>query len=114
MLKHLCDALSDAEQWWIDALKDGPCDACLKGNAPKLGPSGTLPTDEGLLFGDIWHVSCPAWRTKTRMRLGLVHAASGFARSVPLKLKSDAKDAFVLVEAYFNSMGRRITWAHFV
>ena len=44
VLEHLCDALADAEPWWCQTIKNnpiGPCDACLKGRAPVLGPPGS-------------------------------------------------------------------------
>ena len=62
VLEHLCDALADAEPWWCQTIKNnpiGPCDACLKGRAPLLGPTGQLPQGEGLIFIDFYHCNVP-------------------------------------------------------
>ena len=112
VVKHLIDAWSDAEPWWIDALKDVPCEDCLLGDAPAIGPTGQVPTDEGLIYVDVWHCSIPALHTGSKARIGCKHANTLFYKSVPIKAKSDAPEAIELFLAFFNSVGRPITWIH--
>ena len=81
VLRHLPDALDDADAGWLSALKEHatkpPCEACITGDASRLGPSGALPRDEGLIFLDIMHISVPCIFTGFRIVVGVTHAASG-------------------------------------
>ena len=79
--KHLSDALCDVPDWWSDILEEGPCDACLRGEAPRLGPSGSLPRDEGLVFVDIYHTQVPTLWRRERSVVGFTHAASRLKRT---------------------------------
>lgn len=54
VLRHLQD---DTPAWWKEVISDSSCNACLRANAPHLGPRGHLPQDNGLLFLDVWHCS---------------------------------------------------------
>ncbi|MDC0525857.1 hypothetical protein OAO87_02565, partial [bacterium] len=112
VLKLLPKALSDATDQWAEVIADGPCEACLRGNAPLLGPTGTLPTDEGLIFLDLHHVTVPELFTGFTITLGMTHAASGFAKSVRIGNKSQAHEAIELCLCYLNSVGRPCTWIH--
>ena len=88
------------------------CDACLRGNAPKCGPSGHLPTDEGLWFLDIWHCNVPSLWKRERTVIGFTNAKSRLFRSFRVKRKSQAPEAYELVIAFANSLGLRFTWLH--
>ena len=110
--KFLKDALCDVPDWWGDILKDGPCDACLRGEAPRLGPSGSLPTDEGLVFLDIYHTQIPTLWRREKTVFGVTHAASRLKRSWRLDKKSQAPEALELALAFFNASGKPITWIH--
>ena len=76
VLQHLEDALCDAQPWWKARLKDVPCDACLRGDAPLIGPSGSLPKTRGLAFGDIWHCNVPAVFGGQKALLGITEAST--------------------------------------
>ena len=47
VLRHLPDALCDVDDSWLQAMQahtvKPPCEACITGNAPRLGPSGEVP-----------------------------------------------------------------------
>ena len=101
VLEHLCDALADAEPWWCQTIKNnpiGPCDACLKGRAPLLGPTGQLPQGKGLIFIGFYHCNVPAIFTGNTTRLTSKHACkSKFLKSVSCKRKSDAPQAVEII-----------------
>ena len=116
VLRHLPDALSDADEKWLNAMKEHatkpPCEACITGNAPRLGPSGALPRDEGLIFLDIMHISVPCMFTGHRIVVGVTHAKSGKRKTVRVGSKDQAHLAMEIVLAYFNSLGKPVTWIH--
>ena len=112
VLRFLCNALSDAEPWWATVVEETPCEACITGNASRLGPSGSLPRTEGLVFLDIWHYSIPDIISGCRTVVGVTHAASGKRKSVKVKTKGEAHLAMEIVLAYFQSVGKPITWIH--
>ena len=112
VLRLLPRALSDASDAWAEVIEDRPCKACLEGNAPKLGPTGSLPTDEGLVFIDIHHVTVPEIFTGFTTTVGITHAASGFCKSVRVRGKGDAHEAIELCCCYLNSVGRPVCWIH--
>ena len=112
-LRHLHHAWADVEPWMCELIEDDkPCEDCLTGDAPKLGPSGSLPTDEGLVFVDICHVTVKAYPGGERNIIGFKHAASRFVKTVRLLRKSQSCEAFELAAAFFNSVGRPIKWIH--
>ena len=91
----------------------GPCEACLKAEAPKIGPTGSLPQDETLGFLDIWHCSVPAIFTGNRARIAFKHAGkSKFFKSTGCGRKSEAPEGVQLILAYFSSNGVSIHWIH--
>ena len=112
MLKLLPRALCDASEWWCEVISDRPCDACLRGESSRLGPTGTLPKDEGLMFLDIHHATVPEIFTGFTVTVGNVHAATGFKKCVRVGGKGDAHLAIELMLAYYNSVHRPITWIH--
>ena len=93
-------------------IEEKPCDACLRGEAKRLGPTGSLPDDEGLMFLDIHHVQLPEIFTGQTTTVGGTHAKTGFTKSVRVNGKGDAHLAIELILAYFASMHRPITWMH--
>ena len=109
---RLSDALSDVPDWWSSVLRDGPCDACLRGEAPRLGASGSLPKDKGLVFIDIYHTQIPTLWKRERTVVGITHAASRLRRSWRVQAKSQAPDAIELGLAFFNSTGNPVSWIH--
>ena len=112
-LRCLHHAWADVEPWMCDLIEDDkPCEDCLMGDAPALGPSGSLPTDEGLWFVDIAHVTVKAFPGGERNIIGFKHAASTFVKTVRLQRKSQSCEAFELVAAFANSVGRPIKWIH--
>eukprot|EP00966_Prymnesium_polylepis_P172476 3988932-Prymnesium_polylepis.1 len=113
VLKLLHHALCDADESWASCVEDKACETCLKANAPRMGPSGSLPDDESLFFGDIWHGTVPEWKTGNRICFGLTHARSSFVKTIRMKHKSEAPDAFLICIAFFNSVGKPIKWVHF-
>ena len=116
VLRHLPDALSDADEKWLSAMKEHatkpPCEACITGNAPRLGPSGTLPRDEGLIFLDIMHISVPCMFTGYRIVVGVTHAKSGKRKTLRVGSKDQAHLAMEIILAYFNSIGKPVVWIH--
>ena len=116
VLRHLPDALGDADADWLAAMKEHvtkpPCEACITGNAPRLGPSGSLPRDEGLIFLDVMHVSIPCMFTGFKIVVGVTHAASGKRKTVRVGGKDQAHLAMEIILAYFNSVGKPVTWIH--
>ena len=116
VLRHLPDALDDADATWMDAMREHatkpPCEACITGNAPRLGPSGALPRDEGLIFLDIMHVNVPCIFTGFKIIVGVTHAASRKRKTVRVGSKDQAHLAMEIILAYFNSCGKPVTWIH--
>ena len=116
VLRHLPDALDDADDGWLSAMKEHatkpPCEACITGDAHRLGPSGSLPRDEGLIFLDIMHISVPCIFTGFRIVVGVTHAASGKRKTVRVGSKDQAHLAMEIILAFFNSVGKPITWIH--
>jgi len=116
VLECLQHALSDIEPWMVQCIKQnpiGPCDACLKGKAPKVGPSGSLPQSENLIFIDFYHCNVPAIFTGNTARLTSKHAGkSKFVKSVGCSKKSDAPQALELILAFYNSKGCPIGHCH--
>ena len=112
VVKHMADAWSDVPEWCKSLILDSPCDACLTGNAPRIGPSGQTPQDEGLAYIDLWHTQVPGIFSGNKTRLVLKHAKTGFVAAVAIDKKSDAPEAYLLKLAYFNSIGRPLTWNH--
>ena len=93
-------------------LVDEPCDACLRGEAPKCGPSGSLPTTEGLVFVDIYHTQVPTLWKRERTVVGMTHAATRLRRTWRVASKDQAPEAISLGLAFFNSVGRPIRHIH--
>ena len=112
VLKLLPKALSDMPEWIPRIIEDKPCDICLRADASRLGPSGPLPTDEGLMFLDVHHVNVPELFTGYKTTVGATHAATGFCKTVRVRGKMDCHLAIELIICYFNSVGRPITWMH--
>lgn len=112
VLRHLHHALCDMPEWISKMIVEKPCEACLKGDAKRLGPTGSLPTDEGLLFIDAHHVTVPEIFTGRTVTIGATHAATRFSKSARVNGKGDAHLAIELILAYFNSVHRPITWIH--
>ena len=115
-LKHICEAWKDAEPWMVKAMEEvgpeeSPCDACLKGEAPQIGPHGSLPDSPGLMYIDVWHAQVPGMYSGSKNRLGakLVGGKNHFM-SVAIKNKSDAPEAVELCLSYYNSTGNPISW----
>jgi len=107
-----CDAPSS---WTTDVLKETKealCEACIRANAPRASPSGSLPAFEGLCFLDIWHISEAAYFGGQKTVVGVPHSTSGLVKSVPVLRKSQAADAMRIIIHYFNSVGKPITWIH--
>ena len=105
LCRLLPKAWRDAEDWWIDKCVDEPCDACLRGDAPRVAPSGSLPCVKGLIFIDIMHVSIVGKRTGCRNVLGLIEATTGFEKSMCIPRKSDAPAAIDLCTSFLHSKG---------
>ena len=89
-----------------------PCEACITGEAPRLGPGDGVPRDEGLLFLDIMHVNVPCIFTGFKIVVGVTHAASRKRKTVRVGSKDQAHLAMEIILAYFNSVGKPITWIH--
>jgi hypothetical protein len=100
VLKHLHDAWCDAASWWSAVVCEKPCEACFKGDAKLLGPTGSLPKDEGLMFVDLHHVTAPELFTGNKTTFGTVHAKTSFCKTVRILHKNDAIEALDLVLAY--------------
>jgi len=113
---HLQDAWCDApSSWTTDVLKgtkEALCEACIRANAPRASPNGSLPAFEGLCFLDIWHISEAAYFGGQKTVVGVTHSTSGLVKSVPVLRKSQAADAMRIIIHYFNSVGKPITWIH--
>jgi len=94
--------------------KEALCEACIRANAPRVSPSGSLPAFEGLCFLDIWHISEAAYFGGQKTVVGVTHYTSGLVKSVPVLRKSQAADAMRIIIHYFNSAGKpiTITWIH--
>ena len=112
VLRLLVHAICDAEPWWAELIVEKPCEACITGDASRLGPSGSLPRTEGLVFLDIWHYTIPDIITGCKTVVGVTHAASRKRKSVKVKTKGEAHLAMEIIIAYFESVGKPITWIH--
>ena len=118
VLRHLPDALSDADELWVKAISDNaadgkpPCEGCLYGDSPRLGGSGHLPRVDGLIFLDIMHVSVPCMFTGFKIVVGVTHAKSRKRKTIRVGSKDQAHIAVEIIIAYFNSAGNPITWIH--
>ena len=112
VLKHLHHALCDVPLWWADMIEELPCDACLRGDSKRLGPTGALPKDDGLLFVDIHHMTVPEIFTGMTVTVGVTHARSGHTKTLRVHGKGDAHEALEVCFAYYNSTGNPITWLH--
>ena len=112
VVRKLHCAWADAEEWMVKVVSDEPCEQCLQGNASRLGPSGSLPTVDGLVFIDVHHTNVEPHDRSGRNVLGVKHAKSGFTKTVRMPKKSDAPDAIMLCYGYFNSVGKAWTWIH--
>jgi hypothetical protein len=71
-----------------------------------------LPRTEGLLFLDIWHYTIPDIITGFKTVVGVTHAASRKRKSVKVGSKGDAHLAMEVIIAYFESVGKPVTWIH--
>ena len=111
-LKLLHHALCDVPDWWSPIIVEMPCEACLRGDSKRIGPSGHLPDDEGLMFLDIHHVTLPEIFTGQTTTVGCTHARTGFCKSARVNGKGDAHLAIELFLSLFNALGRAITWIH--
>ena len=115
-LKHLPDALSDADEMWVKAMAEHafkpPCEGCLTGDSPRLGPNGELPRVEGLIFLDIMHVSVPCIFTGYKIIVGVTHAASRKRKTIRVGSKDQAHLAMEIILAFFNSVGKEVKWIH--
>ena len=112
VLKHLCDALSDISKKYAQVLEDKPCDACLRAEAPRIGPTGHLPDEEGLWFLDSYHTQIPGLWKGERVVIGFTNAKSRLFRSWIATRKSQAPEAYEKCIAYCKSKGIRFTWVH--
>ena len=66
-------------------LGDAVCDHCLRANAPRLAPTGSLPRDDGLLCLDGWYTKVPFRYGGMHYVIGFTHHASGTKKSYRLK-----------------------------
>ena len=112
VVRKLHCAWADAEEWMSDRVSDEPCEQCLQGDAARLGPSGSLPTVDGLVFIDVHHTNVEPHDRSGRNVLGVKHAKSGFTKTVRMERKSDSADAIMLCYVYFKSIGKPWTWIH--
>ena len=110
--KHILDAWCDAEPWWSEYMTDGPCGDCLLGDAPALGPTGSLPQDDGLMFVDMWFCNVPSIHGRRKCRLVSVRPKTKMFKSIPLSKKSDGADGIEHLLAHYNSMGCPVSWIH--
>ena len=112
VLRFPSDALCDAEVWWSTVIVEKLCEACITGDASCLGPSGSLPCTEGLLFLDIWHYTIPDIITGYKTVVGVAHAASRKRKPVKVGSKGDAHLAMEVIIAYFESVGKPVAWIY--
>lgn len=112
VLRHLHHTLSDVPEWWAEQIREQPCDACLRANAPRLPGRGQLPQDDGLYYMDTWHVTTPEIFTGRKLSLGVVHSTTMVRKTVRMLRKSDAPAALEIITAFFNSKGKPIRWLH--
>ena len=110
-LRHLPDALCDADPSWAKVINETICEDCLRGDAPKVGHHGHLPEVEGLWFVDFFHTQVGTlWYNETSV-IGFKHSVSKLCRTWRAR-KSQAPDAFELFFAWSNSNGKPCTWIH--
>ena len=97
-------------------LGDAVCDHCLRANAPRLAPTGSLPRDDGLLCLDGWYTKVPFRYGGMHYVIGFTHHASGTKKSYRVNKKNDALDAIKRAVVWFNfylgKRGLRVTWLH--
>ena len=93
-------------------IEETPCEACITSDASRFGASGSLPRTEGLIFLDVWHYTIPDIISGCRTVVGVTHAASGKRKSVKVKTKGEAHLAMEVIIAYFQSVGKPVTWIH--
>jgi hypothetical protein len=118
-MKKLPKALADFPEEWYKLLKDEVCDACLRADAPRLGPTGHFPKDDGLLVFDAWHTPVPCYFGGQRIMIGFTHYTTKVRKSY--RVNSIGNDAMTIIDAaftYFNHLlgkrndGSKITWIH--
>ena len=63
-------------------------------------------------FLDIMHISVPCIFTGFRIVVGVTHAASGKRKTVRVGSKDQAHLAMEIILAFFNSVGKPVTWIH--
>ena len=112
VVRLLPSCWSDADESWTTIVRDGPCDACLRGEAPRMGPSGPLPTTRGLIFLDTYHCNVSTLYAGERNVVGITTAQEGFFKTVRVKVKSDASKAVAVIEGFLNSLNWPIAWIH--
>ena len=61
---------------------------------------------------DAHHVTVKEMVQGFRITIGSVHAKTGFRKTVRVGSKADAHLAIQLILAFYNAMGRPITWIH--
>ena len=66
----------------------------------------------GLIFIDIWHINIPEFPTGYKIVLGIVHAATGFRKTMRIPRKSDAHLAIGHCISFLNSTGNEVNWCH--
>ena len=112
VVRCLHHAWADAEEWMCERVSDEPCEQCLQGDSSRLGPGGSLPDVDGLVFIDVHHTNVEPHDGSGRNVLGVKHAKSKFLKTVRMKKKSDAPEAIMLCYSYFKSIGCAWSWIH--
>ena len=115
VLRHVIDAWSDAEPWWIeeiDKIKDEPDDVALRANALEMPHKGITPDVRGLLYIDVWHINVPGIHTGNKTRLVGYYPHTKFFKSVKMKGKYQAPEAIDCMLCFFHSKGHTVCWIH--